>query len=429
MPVSGQESRSWFQRACRVMPGGVNSPVRAFGAVGGVPLFFRRGEGAYLIDEDGRRFVDYVLSWGPLILGHCPEPVVSALQQAVGDGTSFGAPTRWEVEFAEQIRAAMPGLEMVRLVNSGTEATMSALRLARAVTGRSKIIKFAGGYHGHVDSLLAQAGSGVMTFGIPGTPGVTPATAADTLVLPYNDIDAVQQAFSRYGPEIAAVIVEPVAGNMGCVPPKPGFLQALRSSTAAAGALLIFDEVITGFRVGYSGAQGLFGINPDLTCLGKVIGAGLPLAAYGGNLRFMERVAPSGDVYQAGTLSGNPLAVRAGLAVLRHLEESDPYQQLERYAAALAAGLEQELSAAGIPHCLQRVGSMMTLFFVDGPVYSLADAQRSDTKLFARFFHGLLERGVYIPPSQFECWFVSTAHGPQELDHTLTAIRDVIRTL
>ena len=425
----GPRSAQWFERAQRVLPGGVNSPVRAFGAVGGRPPFIRRGAGAYVYDEDGRAYVDYVLSWGPLILGHAPEPVIKALTEAIADGTSFGAPTRWEVEFAERVCAALPAVEALRLVNSGTEATMSALRLARAVTGRSRVVKFAGGYHGHVDSLLVQAGSGVATFGIPGSPGVSAATAAETLVLPYNDVAAVEQAFAQHGGDIAAVIVEPVAGNMGCVPPQPGFLQALRDACDRSGALLIFDEVITGFRLGYTGAQGYFGVMPDLTCLGKVIGGGLPLAAYGGRACWMSHVAPAGPVYQAGTLSGNPLAVRAGLAVLAALAAGGVYERLEHYTARLAAGLSDELTAAGVPHVIERVGSMLTVFFgTTGPVRSLDDARRADPALYARFFHGLLARGVYLPPSQFECWFVSTAHGEAELDRTLTAVRETLRT-
>lgn len=426
---AGGKSQELFQRALQVIPGGVNSPVRAFGAVGGVPVFFRRGEGAYLYDEDGRAYIDYVLSWGPLILGHRPAPVIAALEQALAEGTSFGAPTRWEVEFAERITTAVPSVEMVRLVNSGTEATMSALRLARAFTGRDKIIKFAGGYHGHVDSLLVEAGSGVMTFGTPGTPGVTTGTTADTLVLPYNDPQAVTEVFNRHGNQIAAVIVEPVAGNMGCVPPQPGFLQTLRRLTSANGSLLIFDEIITGFRLGFDGAQGLYRITPDLTCFGKIIGAGLPLAAYGGSRQIMSKIAPAGPVYQAGTLSGNPLAVRAGSAMLRELSDGKIYPQLEQYSAQLAQGLTDELSAAGIPHSVQRVGSMLTVFFSDGWVNSYADAQQADTGLYAKFFHGMLQRGIYIPPSQFECWFVSAAHGQRELDQTLAAIRDTLRTI
>jgi len=406
------------------MPGGVNSPVRAFGAVGGVPPFIRRGRGPRIEDEDGNTYIDYVLSWGPLILGHAPEVVTAALAEAAAEGTSFGAPTRWEALLAEELCDAVPGLEMVRLVNSGTEAAMSALRLARAYTGRSRIVKFAGCYHGHADSLLVEAGSGVATLGIPGTPGVTAGAAADTISLPYNDIDAVEQAFAAYGDTIAAVIVEPVAGNMGCVPPVPGFLEALRRLTAQHGALLIFDEVITGFRLHRGGAQAVCGIVPDLTCLGKVIGGGLPLAAYGGRREIMAMVAPEGPVYQAGTLSGNPLAVRAGLAVVQALRDEGIFRRLDETAAALTAGIGEALSAAGVPHCIQRSGSMFTVFFTEGPVRSLDDARRSDAGRFARFFHALLQRGVYIPPSPYECWFVSAAHGPAEVEATLAAVRD-----
>ncbi|HEX6990094.1 MAG TPA: glutamate-1-semialdehyde 2,1-aminomutase [Bacillota bacterium] len=419
-------STRWFQRARRVMPGGVNSPVRAFGAVGGDPVFVRRGQGARIEDEDGNRYIDYVLSWGPLILGHAPAKVVEAVTRAVADGTSFGAPTRWETMLAEALCAALPAVEAVRLVNSGTEASMSALRLARACTGRSRIVKFAGCYHGHVDSLLVDAGSGVATLGIPGTPGVTEGAAADTLSLPYNDIAAVDRAFARYGDTIAAVIVEPVAGNMGCVPPEPGYLDALRRLTSAHGALLIFDEVITGFRVHPGGAQALYGVMPDLTCLGKVIGGGFPLAAYGGRRDIMARVAPEGPVYQAGTLSGNPLAVRAGLAMLEALSDPGIYRRLDETAAALAEGIGRALSEGGIGHCIQRVGSMFTVFFTEGPVRCLDDARRADAGRFARFFHGLLRRGVYIPPSPYECWFVSAAHGPGEVEATLRAVRDLV---
>src|SRR5690606_14711304 len=414
----------WVERARRAMPGGVNSPVRAFGAVGGVPPFIRRGRGPRIEDEDGNTYIDYVLSWGPLILGHAPEVVTAALAEAAAEGTSFGAPTRWEALLAEELCDAVPGLEMVRLVNSGTEAAMSALRLARAYTGRSRIVKFAGCYHGHADSLLVEAGSGVATLGIPGTPGVTAGAAADTISLPYNDIDAVEQAFAAYGDTIAAVIVEPVAGNMGCVPPVPGFLEALRRLTAQHGALLIFDEVITGFRLHRGGAQAVCGIVPDLTCLGKVIGGGLPLAAYGGRREIMAMVAPEGPVYQAGTLSGNPLAVRAGLAVVQALRDEGIFRRLDETAAALPAGIGEALSAAGVPHCIQRSGSMFTVFFTEGPVRSLDDARRSDAGRFARFFHALLQRGVYIPPSPYECWFVSAAHGPAEVEATLAAVRD-----
>ncbi|MFO7246838.1 MAG: glutamate-1-semialdehyde 2,1-aminomutase [Thermaerobacter sp.] len=421
---SRPQSARWFERARRAMPGGVNSPVRAFGAVGGVPPFIRRGRGPRIEDEDGNTYIDYVLSWGPLILGHAPEVVTAALAEAAAEGTSFGAPTRWEALLAEELCDAVPGLEMVRLVNSGTEAAMSALRLARAYTGRSRIVKFAGCYHGHADSLLVEAGSGVATLGIPGTPGVTAGAAADTISLPYNDIDAVEQAFAAYGDTIAAVIVEPVAGNMGCVPPVPGFLEALRRLTAQHGALLIFDEVITGFRLHRGGAQAVCGIVPDLTCLGKVIGGGLPLAAYGGRREIMAMVAPEGPVYQAGTLSGNPLAVRAGLAVVQALRDEGIFRRLDETAAALTAGIGEALSAAGVPHCIQRSGSMFTVFFTEGPVRSLDDARRSDAGRFARFFHALLQRGVYIPPSPYECWFVSAAHGPAEVEATLAAVRD-----
>lgn len=424
-PGNRPASARWFERARRVMPGGVNSPVRAFGAVGGVPVFVRRGNGPRFEDEDGNSYIDYVLSWGPLILGHAPAAVAAAVAEAAAEGTSFGAPTRWETLLAEELCTAVPGIESVRLVNSGTEATMSALRLARAYTGRNRVVKFAGCYHGHGDSLLVDAGSGVATLGIPGTPGVTPGAAADTLSLPYNDAAAVEDAFARYGSTIAAVIVEPVAGNMGCVPPEPGFLETLRRLTEQHGALLIFDEVITGFRLQRGGAQALYGITPDLTCLGKVIGGGFPLAAYGGRREIMAQVAPEGPVYQAGTLSGNPLAVRAGLAMVQALADPEIYRRLDETAAALTDGIGRALSAAGVAHCIQRVGSLFTVFFTEGPVRSLADASRSDGDRFARFFHGLLRRGIYIPPSPYECWFVSAAHGPGEVEATVAAVRDV----
>lgn len=403
--------------------------MRAFNAVGGTPVFARRGRGAYLYDENGREYVDLLMSWGPLILGHAAPPVVAALQEAIQDGTSYGTATAWEVRFAERICECVPGIEQVRLVNSGTEATMSALRLARAATGRDKIVKFAGCFHGHVDSLLVEAGSGVMTLGIPGTPGVTAGTVRDTLTLPYNDIEAAEALFAEHGAEIAAVIVEPVAGNMGCVPPEPGFLEALRRLTAEHGALLIFDEVITGFRLGLSGAQGRFAIEPDLTCLGKVIGAGLPVGAYGGRRELMQRIAPAGPVYQSGTLAGNPLAVRAGLAALEALIAAPPYEELERKAAALTERIAGHLRAASLPHVIQRVGSMFTVFFGVERVRSHRDLAQVDTDLYRRFFHGLLAEGVLAPPSAFECWFLSTAHDETALERVDEAVAAAVRTL
>jgi glutamate-1-semialdehyde 2,1-aminomutase len=412
-----------YLRACQVIPGGVNSPVRAFRAVGGDPPFIARAEGAYLYDEDGRSYVDYVLSWGPLILGHRHPAVVEALQGALERGTSFGAATLAEVELAEEIAAALPGVEMVRLVNSGTEATMSAVRLARAYTGRDKILKFEGCYHGHADAFLIAAGSGALTFGVPTSPGVPAAVATDTLVAPFNDLARVEEIFVRHGEEIAAVIVEPVAGNMGVVLPEPGYLEGLREITCRFGSLLIFDEVITGFRVAFEGAQGYFGVIPDLTCLGKIIGGGLPVGAYGGRRKIMEMVAPSGPVYQAGTLSGNPLAVAAGLAVLRVLKDRTLYDELARRTESLATGLAAAAREAGVPVRINHIGSMLTVFFTGGPVTDYATARRSDTARFAAFFRSMLEQGVYLPPSQFEAWFLSAAHGEEELRRTLEAAR------
>jgi glutamate-1-semialdehyde 2,1-aminomutase len=422
-------SRELFALAQRYLPGGVDSPVRAFKAVGGDPLFIARGKGSRIWDVDGNEYIDYVCSWGPLILGHAPPAVVQAIQAAAENGTSFGAPTELEIALARLITEAMPGVEMVRFVNSGTEATMSALRLARAATGRPLVIKFAGCYHGHVDSLLVAAGSGAMTFGIPDSPGVPPAVAQTTLVLPYNDLAAVERAFASHGREIAAVIVEPVAGNMGVVPPRPGFLEGLRQLTRDHGALLIFDEVITGFRLGYGGAQALYGITPDLTCLGKIIGGGLPVGAYGGRRDLMRLVAPVGPVYQAGTLSGNPLAMSAGIATLQALRQPGVYAQLEERAAALAEGLTAAARAAGVPvHCA-RAGSMLTLFFTDQPVVDYDTARQADTRRYAAFFRGMLDEGVYLAPSQFEALFVSLAHTPDDIAQTVAAAERVLRTL
>jgi glutamate-1-semialdehyde 2,1-aminomutase len=407
-----------YRRAVSLIPGGVNSPVRAMKAVGiDEPFFVRRAEGAYLEDVDGIRYLDWVLSWGPLLFGHADPETVEAVREAALDGTSFGAPTEREVELAAEIVDAVPSVEQVRLVSSGTEAAMSALRLARGFTRRDRIVKFAGCYHGHADSLLASAGSGIATLGLPATPGVPAGAAADTIVVPYNDADAVAAAFLRHGEGIAAVIVEPIAGNMGVVPPAPGFLTALRELCDAAGALLVFDEVITGFRVARGGAQERLGVLPDLTVLGKIVGGGLPLAAFGGRAEIMGRLAPAGDVYQAGTLSGNPLATAAGLSVLRRLREPALYDELERRGARLEAGLA--------PHGrVQRVGAMLTLFAGDRPVTSLADAERCDTERYAALFRHLLERGIYVAPSQFEAMFVSLAHGDEEIDRTVQAVAD-----
>jgi glutamate-1-semialdehyde 2,1-aminomutase len=407
-----------FRRALDLIPGGVNSPVRAMRAVGlDEPLFVGRGEGAYLEDVNGNRYVDWVMSWGPLIFGHADPETVAAVRAAAERGTSFGAPTEAEVELAAEIVDAVPSVEKVRLVSSGTEAAMSAARLARAFTARDRILKFAGCYHGHVDALLASAGSGVATLGLPSSPGVPPATTKDTIVCKYNDVDAVATAVAEYGEGLAAIIVEPVAGNMGVVPPEPGFLEVLRRLCDASGALLVFDEVITGFRIARGGAQELFAVMPDLTILGKIVGGGLPLAAFGGRAEIMDRLAPSGDVYQAGTLSGNPLATAAGLAVLRRLRDRSVYEQLEQRGARLESGL----APFGR---VQRVGAMATLFMTDEPVRNFDDAQRSDTDRYGALFRHLLERGIYIAPSQFEAMFVSVAHGGEEIDRTIQAVAD-----
>ncbi len=411
-------SEALFARAQQLIPGGVNSPVRACRSVGCNPPFIARGEGAHIFDADGNEYIDYVGSWGPLLLGHRHPEILAALEGALAIGTSFGAPTAQEIELAEAICRAVPSIEMVRLVNSGTEATMSALRLARGATGRDLVIKFEGCYHGHVDSLLVKAGSGIATLGIPDTRGVPKAFADTTIALPYNNPDAVDAAFRARGSEIAAVIVEPVAGNMGCVPPAPGFLEALREITARHGALLIFDEVMTGFRVAFGGAQQRYGIRPDLTTLGKVIGGGLPVGAYGGRRDLMSQIAPAGPIYQAGTLSGNPLAVAAGLAMLRHLEaHPEIYGRLERQSAELCA-----VAPAGVT--VNRVGSMFTFFFTDCPVTDYESAKHADTASFGRFWRAMLDRGVYLAPSQFEAAFLSAAHTDEDIHRTIAAARE-----
>jgi glutamate-1-semialdehyde 2,1-aminomutase len=409
------KSEAAFERAQKVIPGGVNSPVRAFRSVGGNPPFIARGEGSHIFDIDGNEYIDYVGSWGPLLLGHRHPAIVEAVRQALETGTSFGAPTEREIDLAEAIRDAVPSMEMVRLVNSGTEATMSAIRVARGFTGRDLTVKFEGCYHGHVDSLLVKSGSGLATLGIADTQGVPKGFTDTTLPLPFNSVDAVEAAFRAHGDRIASVIVEPVVGNMGCVPPQPGFLEALREITARHGALLILDEVMTGFRVAYGGAQARFGIRPDMTTLGKVIGGGLPIGAYGGRADIMSRVAPVGPVYQAGTLSGNPLAVAAGLAMLRYLKvHPEVYSELETKSAAIAGA-----APAGVT--VNRVGAMFTWFFTDQPVTDWDSAKRADTAKFGAFHRRMLEQGIYLPPSQFEAAFVSAAHTDEDIRRTQEA--------
>lgn len=424
-----RKSHEIFARAKHLMPGGVNSPARAFGAVGGDPIVFARGEGAYLIDVDGNRYLDYIGSWGPMILGHLHPKVKEALHAAVDEGTSFGAPTERENRLAELIIERVPSVEQVRLVNSGTEATMSAIRLARGFTGRHKIIKFSGNYHGHVDSLLVAAGSAAATLGVPNSPGVTPGTAQDTIVLAYNNLEELAAVFEKYPDEIAAVIFEPVVGNMGCVPPVPGFLQAIREHCTHHGAVMIMDEVMTGFRVAAGGAQELFGIMPDLTTLGKIVGGGLPIGAYGGRADIMGHILPAGEIFQAGTLSGNPLATAAGIATLQTLKELDPYAELDQKTALLETGLKQAADEVGIAATTARVGSMMTLFFHHGPVQQWADAAQCDTQRYGRFFWELIERGVYFPCSQYEALFVSIAHSQEDIGRTVSAAKEAMRAL
>ncbi len=411
------------------MPGGVNSPVRAMRSVGREPIFMQRGLGPRMWDVDGNEYLDYVGSWGPMILGHCHPAVMEALQAAVSRGTSFGTPSPLEVDMAQRIVDAVPSVEMVRLCNSGTEATMSALRVARGFTGRDRILKFVGCYHGHGDSLLVHAGSGVATLGLPDSPGVTAGTAKDTLTVEFNDLAAVREVFSAVGDQIAAVIVEPVVGNMGCVPPAPGFLEGLREVTAEYGTVLIFDEVMTGFRVAFGGAQERFGVTPDMTTLGKVIGGGLPVGAFGGRAEIMEKVAPAGSIYQAGTLSGNPLAMAAGIATLEVLGSGQFYEQLEARGAALQSGLEKAAAGAGVAACVQRVGSMLTAFFTQGPVTDFPAAKKSDTERFGAYFRGMLERGVYLAPSQFEAAFISAAHTVEDIETTVATAAEVLAGL
>ena len=420
-------SEELLARARKTIPGGVSSPVRAFKAVGGSPPFIARAEGARVVDEDGNTYIDYVGSWGPMILGHAHPAVVEAVREAAARGTSFGAPCAGEVELAERVVRHVPSVDRVRFVSSGTEATMSALRVARGFTGRSKILKFDGCYHGHADSLLVAAGSGVATLGIPGSPGVPEGTVADTLVVPFNDVAAVEGAVSEHGDDLAAIIVEPVCGNMGAVAPRSGYLEALREITRANGTVLIFDEVMTGFRLALGGAQERYGVTPDMTCLGKILGGGLPAAAYGGRADIMAAVAPEGPVYQAGTLSGNPLAMAAGRVVLDRLTEPGLYERLETTSATLADGLAGTAREAGVEVTVNRVGSMVTVFFCPGPVTDFASARTSDTGRFGRFFHAMLKRGVALPPAQFEAAFVSLAHGPEEIETTLKAAAEAFR--
>lgn len=414
-----------FLRAQEFIPGGVNSPVRAFASVGGRPIFIRQGKGSRIYDEDGNSYIDYVCSWGPLILGHAHPDVVDAVKSAVENGTTFGAATALEVELAEMIVEAVPSIEMVRLVNSGTEALMSAIRLARGFTGRDKVVKFEGCYHGHSDSLLAKAGSGITTFGLPDSAGVPASLTSDTFVLKYNDLETVEKLASSAGDEIACIVIEPVAGNMGVVQPEEGYLQGLREICNRYGIVLIFDEVITGFRLAYGGAQELYGVNPDLTTLGKIIGGGLPVGAYGGRRDIMECVAPVGPVYQAGTLSGNPLAVSAGIATLKLLQDKNVYNALFEQANLLRQGLALAATDSGINVQINSVGSMMTVFFTDEPVTDYASAKKADTQRYAKFFHGMLQRGIYLAPSQFEAAFVSLAHSRQDIEDTIKAAQEV----
>ena len=422
-------SDNLFKRAEQVIPGGVNSPVRAFRAVGRTPLFIREAAGARITDADDNSYIDYVGSWGPMILGHAHPVVIEAIREAAARGTSYGAPTELEVELAAQIISAFPSIERVRLTSSGTEAAMSAIRLARGFTGRDRIVKFEGCYHGHSDSLLVKAGSGLATFGTPDSAGVPADFARNTIVVPYNDAEALNRTFEEQGIEIACVIIEPVAGNMGCVPPDPGYLEAVREIASRHGALLIFDEVITGFRLAYGGAQQVYGVKPDLTCLGKIIGGGLPVGAFGGRADVMDQIAPLGPVYQSGTLSGNPLAVTAGLATLKGLRDSDRYEELERRSAKLAEGLRNAAAEAGIPSTVNRVGSMLTAFFTEGPVIDWPSAKQSDAERYGRFFRAMLEEGVYLAPSQFECAFVSLAHTDELIDRTIEAAHRAMRDL
>jgi glutamate-1-semialdehyde 2,1-aminomutase len=426
----GQDvSAELFARAVELIPGGVNSPVRAFRGVGGTPRFIKSAKGATMTDVDGRTYIDYVGSWGPMILGHTDEEVINALQEALSRGTSYGAPTELEIEMAEEITQAVPSIEMVRMVNSGTEATMSAIRLARGVTNRNKLVKFEGCYHGHGDSLLVKAGSGVATLGLPDSPGVTASVAQNTITVPFNDAPALELAFDEHGTDIAAVIIEPVVGNMGCVPPQENYLQKVREVTTKHGALLIFDEVMTGFRLARGGAQGLYNVQPDITTLGKIIGGGLPVGAYGASREIMRHIAPAGNIYQAGTLSGNPLAMTAGLVTLKRLRDAAVYEQLERAGHRLCAGLTKAAREAGIETITNRVGSMWTTFFTNEPVTDWTSAAKSNRELYGKFFHAMLDEGIYLAPSQFEAGFIGLAHADELLEKTIEAARSAFRSI
>ncbi|SDW25437.1 glutamate-1-semialdehyde 2,1-aminomutase [Marininema mesophilum] len=429
MSQKHERSEAYFLEAQKYIPGGVNSPVRAFKNVDRSPIYIERGKGSRVYDADGNEYIDYIGSWGPLILGHAHSAVTAAVQATAERGTSFGLPTTEETAIAKLVTEVVPSIDVVRMVNSGTEATMSALRLARAYTKRNKILKFEGCYHGHSDSLLIKAGSGVATLGLPDSPGVLESTGQHTLTVPYNDLDSARVAFQKFGHDIAAVIVEPVAGNMGVVPPNPDFLEGLRRLTSHYGGLLIFDEVMTGFRVDYHCAQGKFGVIPDLTTLGKVIGGGLPVGAYGGKREIMELIAPAGPVYQAGTLSGNPLAMAAGLVTLNELGRDGNYELLEERGARLAEGIATNADEAGVPYTINRVGSMVCMFFTDEKVESYEQAKKADTKLFSRYFNEMLDRGIVIPPSQFEGMFISTAHTAEDIERTIEGNREALLAL
>lgn len=428
--MSNQNSKNLFDRAEKVIPGGVNSPVRAFSSVGGSPIFINKAKGAYLWDEDGNKYIDYISSWGPMLLGHAEPDVVKAVQETAANSTSFGAPTRLEVEMAELITSSVPGVDKIRMVNSGTEATMSAIRVARGYTGKNKFIKFKGNYHGHGDSFLIEAGSGALTMGEPSSPGVTEGTAKDTLNASYNDLESVRKLVDANKGDIAAIILEPIAGNMGCIPPNEGFLQGLRDICDEHNIVLILDEVMTGFRVHFQGAQKVFGVTADLVTYGKIIGAGLPVGAYGGKKEIMDYVAPTGPVYQAGTLSGNPLAMAAGFTLLRKLKDNPTiYEELEKKSSVLANGIGEILSKYDIPHTLNRVGSMVGVFYCEGPVETFDDANRTDKELFGKIFHGMLKRGVHLPPSPFEAIFLSNALTADDISNTLTAFEETIKEI